>query len=101
MRAAMSKRLRRALSGSKTGSSWLKYFDYTTADLKRHIERQFSRGMTWENHGAVWHVDHIVPVASFDLTDIGEVKRCFALTNLRPLWAEANRRKQARRTHLI
>jgi len=58
--------------------------------------------MSWENYGK-WHVDHIVPVASFIWTssDDAEFKACWALTNLRPLWADANRRKKDRRLYLI
>jgi len=65
--------------------------------LKQHLENQFKPGMTWENHGK-WHIDHIRPCASFDLSKPEEQKKCFHYTNLRPLWAEENlRRKKGRR----
>lgn len=56
------------------------------------IAAQFRDGMTWENYGD-WHVDHIVPCASFDLTDQTQQKVCFHYTNLQPLWALDNMRK--------
>ncbi len=60
----------------------------------KHIESQFKEGMTWENHSYdTWHIDHIIPVSSFDLTDKEEQKKCFHYTNLQPLWAKENLKK--------
>lgn len=55
--------------------------------LKEHLERQFKSGMTWDNYGKVWHIDHIKPCNCFDLSDIQQQKECFYYKNLRPLWA--------------
>lgn len=60
--------------------------------LLSHIADQFVNGMTWENMGQ-WHIDHIRPCASFDLTDPEQQKECFHYTNLQPLWATDNLRK--------
>jgi len=69
--------------------------DITT--LKQHLEAQFQPGMTWENYGFnTWHIDHIRPCASFDLTDPEQQKQCFHYTNLQPLWAKDNLKKQAK-----
>lgn len=65
---------------------------YTSQEFKAHIERQFLPGMTWENHGE-WHVDHIHPLASFDLLDPAQRKAANDLPNLRPIWAEDNLKK--------
>ena len=60
--------------------------------LRGYLEAKFKDGMTWENHGK-WHIDHIIPCASFDLTKDDEVKKCFHYTNLQPLWSKENLEK--------
>ena len=57
--------------------------------VKKWIESQFVDGMSWDNHGE-WHIDHIRPCASFDLTDPEQQKECFNYKNLQPLWAKDN-----------
>jgi len=64
------------------------------SQLKQHLENQFKDGMDWDNHGRTgWHIDHIKPCCSFDLSDPEEQKKCFNYTNLQPLWAEDNYKK--------
>ena len=48
-------------------------------ELRKHLESQFVRGMTWHNHGRLWFIDHILPRLSF--RDEG---RAFRFDNLRP-----------------
>ena len=97
--AAISRSLKR---GGKQGKSWEACVGYSAGDLRAHLERQFSQGMSWDNYGK-WHVDHIIPAASFsyDTADDPEFRACWALTNLRPLWATENIRKSDRRVLLI
>lgn len=64
LRAAMSAYVYWCLKGGKEGRSVEAVLGYSMADLRFHLERQFLPGMTWSNYGE-WHVDHIVPVASF------------------------------------
>ena len=65
--------------------------------LKHHLESLFLEGMSWDNYGTYgWHVDHILPCASFDLSDPEQQKICFHYTNLQPLWREDNLSKGAR-----
>jgi hypothetical protein len=71
----------------------------TANQLKRHLESAFKRGMTWDNHGTYWHIDHILPVASFDHSDPKQVAQCWHWTNLRPLEAKANISKGDRITN--
>lgn len=65
------------------------------ASAKAHIESKFKDGMNWLNHGA-WHIDHIVPIAMFNLTDRSQLLAASHYTNLQPLWARDNLRKGAR-----
>ena len=57
---------------------------------------KFRHPMTRENYGEVWEVDHIIPVSSFDLSDLEQVKACFHHSNLQPLFIEENRSKGGR-----
>jgi len=66
--------------------------------LKQWIESQFTKGMSWDNYGK-WHIDHILPCASFDHNDEYQVKQCWNWQNLRPLWAAENIAKGATITH--
>ena len=62
-------------------------------EARRHIEKQFKPGMSWENRSE-WHIDHIIPLASAK-TEEEVIKLCH-YTNLQPLWARENLRKGAK-----
>jgi len=68
-----------------------------------HLERQFVRGMSWGNYGAVWEIDHILPKAMFAITahTDPDFRACWGLPNLRPLFVAENASKKHRRTNLI
>jgi len=57
------------------------------------IESQFKPEMSWKNYGK-WHLDHIRPIATFDLSDFEQQRQCFHHSNFQPLWAEENLRKR-------
>ena len=63
----------------------------------KHLEKQFKLGMTWKNFGRDgWHIDHIIPCSSFDLSKLEEQRKCFHYTNIQPLWAVENIKKGAK-----
>jgi len=66
-----------------------------------HLESMFVDGMSWENYGGGWHVDHILPLSSFEYetTDDDSFKTAWALSNLQPLWASENISKGNRLNH--
>ena len=62
-------------------------------ELKEHLSKQFDDVMSWENYGK-WHIDHIRPCDSFDLTDKDQQKVCFHYFNLQPLLGTENQSKK-------
>lgn len=90
LRARMHTALNAAMAQKSSTSQKLLGCDWAT--LVAHLERQFTDGMSWDNYSE-WHIDHIRPCASFDLTDPAQQCECFHYTNLQPLWAEDNLRK--------
>jgi hypothetical protein len=86
-----------ALKGKSKSQNTLELLGCSVDFAKKHLENQFQPGMSWENYGFYgWHVDHIVPCASFDLIDPEQQKKCFHYSNLQPLWAKDNMSKQAK-----
>lgn len=89
-------------SGRSKGGALFEFLGYSADELKQHIERQFDRRMTWQRFMAgEIHIDHVRPVASFDLSDENQIKECWALPNLRPCWKSENIRKGAREEFLL
>jgi len=84
--------LRAKVCGSK---SVLKLLGCSVEELRAHLQNQFLPGMSWDNYGE-WHIDHIRPCASFDLTDLAQQRECFNFKNLQPLWAKDNLSKGAK-----
>jgi len=78
----------------KAGSA-IKDLGCSLEELKDHIESRFVENMSWGNYGE-WHIDHIKPLASFDLTDRKQFLEACHFTNLQPLWAKENISKGAR-----
>ena len=81
---------------NKKGESTFTFLPYTLNELIQHLENQFESGMTWENHNVKgWHIDHIIPDCRFKYKNVEdkEFQKCWALSNLQPLWAEENLKK--------
>lgn len=66
--------------------------------LRDWLQSQFTKSMTWQNYGKAWVVDHIHPLASFDLTDRKQLLQACHYTNLRPLLRWKNAAKGAQIT---
>ena len=74
---------------------------YSKEEFCEHIEKQFKDNMNWGNHGSVWQIDHIRPIASFRLSEsdidynFKITKECNSLSNLMPVFKEINNRKSS------
>ncbi|MFA5195601.1 MAG: hypothetical protein WC401_07365 [Bacteroidales bacterium] len=97
LRTTISNAMCASLKGSKAGRHWKDLVGYTIDQLKKHLEKRFQPGMSWENYGK-WHLDHRVPqsVFNFETPEDIDFKRCWALKNLQPMWAKENKSKGAK-----
>ncbi len=87
-------RIYNALRGNYKSSKTHELLGCSIDFLKQYLEAQFKPSMSWSNYGVGgWHIDHIKPCASFDLSDPKQQKECFHYINLQPLWALENLRK--------
>lgn len=93
--------MKQALKGNPRASTTKKLLGCDWQTAVQHIERTFGPGMTWKNHGLVWHIDHIKPCAKFDLTDSEQQRACFHYTNLQALPVLENLKKGAKWTHFL
>ena len=88
----LRRRILDALKGNPKIRTTMNLVGCSIDNLKRHLKKQFTPGMMWENYGK-WHIDHIRPCAKFDLSKVSEQRKCFNYKNLQPLWAVDNLRK--------
>jgi hypothetical protein len=84
--------------GYKKGSKTEVILGCSYEYFKNHLEKQFLPNMGWNNRSE-WHIDHIIPLAT--ATNEEDVLKLNHFTNLRPLWAVDNLKKNSSRTHLI
>jgi len=92
LRSRLQSAIRKGVGSSgKKCDKTLNLLGCSVDELKAHLEKLFQPGMSWDNHGINgWHIDHIRPCASFDLTDPDQQRQCFHWSNLQPLWANDN-----------
>lgn len=97
--------------GNRTDKSYKKYgvkrilsirdlIGCTNQELIKHLENNFMEGMTIGNYGD-WEVDHIKPIASYDIRELSQRLECFNYKNLQPLWKEDNNKKSDKTTGQI
>jgi len=90
LKVNLRRRILHALKGKNKSANTMKLLGTTNIEFVwNYLEKLFKPGMTRKNHGK-WHIDHIKPCASFDLTKPSEQRECFHYTNLQPLWASEN-----------
>ena len=89
-------RIYSALKGTVKSKRTIDLLGISVDDFWSHLESKFKPGMTKNNYGKKWHIDHVIPCAAFDLTKPEEQFKCFHYTNLQPLWAKENLKKGAK-----
>lgn len=99
IRMNLRSRLKMALLGQTKKGSILSLIGCSMDFLKNHIENQFSEGMTWDNYGVFWNIDHIIPCSFFDLSIEDHQRMCCFYKNLRPLIVEDNGKKLNKLPH--
>jgi hypothetical protein len=93
LKTRIGNRIRRELKGIDKQAPTMQIVGCSIEFLKQWLESQFRRGMTWDNYGDKWHIDHIIPVSEYDLTDPAQLRQAFNWQNMRPLSAKANMKK--------
>jgi hypothetical protein len=92
-------RLRKALKNNQKVGSAVKDLGCSVKELKRYLEGMFDLDMSWDNYGLHgWHIDHIRPLSSFDLSNKEELLKACHYTNLQSLWAKDNYKKSDKET---
>lgn len=88
---ALRVRLNLALKANQKQGSAVEDLGCSVVELKNYLESKFQPGMTWDNWSRDgWHIDHVRPLASFDLTSREQLLKACHYTNLQPLWAKDN-----------
>jgi len=91
IRCALRSRLYSALKNNAKVGSAVRDLGCSIPELKLHLESLFKPGMSWDNYGlSGWHIDHIIPLSSFDLSNVEQFKKACHYTNLQPLLATEN-----------
>jgi hypothetical protein len=94
LKSILRARLNSAIGRKQKSGSAIKQLGCTVEQLKVYLELQFTPGMTWENHGSYWEIDHKIPLAKVDLQDSTQLAMVCHYTNLQPLTKEENRKKR-------
>jgi Prasinovirus endonuclease VII len=93
---SLRNRIYAVLKGNAKSSSTVKLLGCSFDNFKIYLESKFEGGMTWENYGTYWELDHIMPCAIFDLAKPAHQRRCFHFSNHQPLTIFKNRSKNCK-----
>lgn len=95
VRSRIQSGLRQLVKSKKKSMKSVMYLGCTFEEYKNYLEKKFKQGMNWSNMGGKkgWQIDHIKPLASFDLTKESEQLKAFNYKNTQPMWAKDNRIK--------
>lgn len=88
-----SAEFRRFLSLKGRGDNLRNLICLNAIELRAWVQTRWQEGMSWENYGTVWVVDHIVPFRFFDLTNQEDLEICWNYKNLMPMYLKDNEKK--------
>jgi hypothetical protein len=90
-------RMGRAIKNNLRAGSAVKDCGCSMEFLKAYLEARFQPGMAWNNWGQYgWHIDHIIPLSWFNLTNREQFLTACHYSNLQPLWWYENLEKHDR-----
>jgi hypothetical protein len=103
LRSGLRTLLRQSLKAqrSRKTNSVIKLLGCSIDSFKIHLESLWQPNMSWQNYGrgqGQWSLDHIIPLALFDLTKLEHQERAFHFSNCQPMWHVENIRKGKRCT---
>jgi len=89
---------RQGIDRKECAPSTTRLLGCTPAQLCEHVSAQWTQGMGWNNYGRVrrarcWELDHVKPLAKYDLSSERERAEAFHFTNIAPAWRSENRKK--------
>lgn len=93
MKKVLRSRVTKVLSGKKKKDSSSKLLGCTSEFYILYLQIQFTENMTWDNYGDYWNIDHVIPCASFDLSEKTNQHKCFHWSNTRPYIKSENESK--------
>lgn len=103
IRSLLRNRTRIAVGRHYHSGSAVKDLGLSISEFKLYLESKFydhpvtGEAMSWDNQGVHgWHMDHITPLSSIDVTDPEALKPILHYTNIQPMWASENLRKGAK-----
>jgi len=96
IKSRLSNRIKDALKANslRKDNTTMSYLGCSHIFLKKWFQFLFLEGMTWDNMGE-WHIDHVTPCISYDLTKEEDIKQCFSWKNIRPCWEKDNLEKSS------
>lgn len=77
----------KALKNNWKSGSTIRDLGCSINEFKQHLESKFDSTMSWNNYGK-WEMDHIKPLASFDLSNIEQFRAACHFKNIQPIWKE-------------
>lgn len=90
LRVNITNRMKSVMKGKRKCNKTLYLLGCTLEFLNKWLSYQFTSGMSFDNHGSVWHIDHVIPCSIFNLENEDHQRLCFNWKNLRPMLARDN-----------